>query len=104
MENFKYFKWGYPDSDSLPVYAIYQPLLNCFLAIVDAEYAAWQLKYLLTSRYTTAVIRIDQATNYSKNIIDNSVCQQWTLENTNDIQTFTLYENFTLFICYYVYN
>ena len=99
MKNFKYFRWGYPKVDSDSVYAIYQPLLNCFLTIVDNKEIATQIKYLLTSRYTTAVIRIDQATNYNKNLVDNSICESWTLKNTNDVQTFTLYETEHKIVC-----
>jgi len=99
MKNFKYFQWGYSTDSSGERYAVYQPLLNCFLIVVDTEHIAKQLKYLLSSRYTTAVVRIDRATNYTENLIDNSVCESWTLKNTNDIQTFTLYESQPKTVC-----
>jgi hypothetical protein len=68
-------------------------LLNCFLAITDSEQVAQQVSYLLTSRYPTTVIRIDRASNYKHNLIDNSVCELWTLANKHDISTFRYYEN-----------
>lgn len=78
---FRYFDLGYPDHPALPVYAIYQPTLNCFINIVANVTVAQQLRRVLSSRYQCHVVCLNTADNYSPNLIDNEVCERWTLQD-----------------------
>jgi hypothetical protein len=88
MHKFHYFSYGYPEQPSGPVYALYQPVLECFLLVVNDIDTAQRLKAYAPARYQVTVVRIDQAVNYTPNLIDNEVCEQWTLVNKNDVNLF----------------
>ncbi len=76
---FKYFTLGYPEHPALPVYAIYQPTLNRFINIVASIDIAQQLRRVLSSRYQCYIVCLNTADNYQPNLIDNDVCEHWTL-------------------------
>ena len=86
MQDFKYFTYGYSPDLRNPMYGLYQPVLNCFL-IVFSDYDAVgpQLASILSSRYLLQPIRIDSADNYTHNVIDNEVCENWSISNYNEI-------------------
>lgn len=87
MQNFKYFSYGYsPNPKHSVIYGLYQPVLNCFLIVFpDFESIGMQLTALLSSRYLLQPVRIDTADNYYHNIIDNTVCENWTISNFDTI-------------------
>ncbi len=78
---FRYFNLGYPDHPALPVYAIYQPTLNCFINTVADVTVAQQLRRVLSSRYQCHVVCLNTADNYRPNLVDNDVCEHWTLQD-----------------------
>ena len=87
MQDFKYFTYGYNPDLKKPIYGLYQPVLNCFL-IVFPDYntaVGPQLTAILSSRYLLQPIQLDTANNYTYNIIDNEVCERWTISNPGDI-------------------
>jgi hypothetical protein len=84
IRNFEYFTYGLPEKDSDPVYALYQPVLDRFLIVLDHCDLAKKLSALLLSRYSTYVCCVSAAGNYVHNIIDNQVCDSWTLSNSTD--------------------
>jgi hypothetical protein len=93
MQDFKYFSYGYSSDLRNSLYGLYQPVLNCFL-IVFPDYASVgpQLAAVLSSRYVLQPLQINTASNYAHNIIDNEVCERWTISNLdrispNDIMT-----------------
>ena len=87
----KYFKLGQQQFSGQAVYGLYQQTLDCFLVIDDRLDLLKKLKYLLSSRYTTVIVCISSAENYSPTIIDNVVCDRWTLSNRTD---FSFKDNF----------
>ena len=87
MQDFKYFTYGYNPDLKKPIYGLYQPVLDCFL-IVFPDYntvVGPQLTAILSSRYLLQPIQLDTANNYTYNIIDNEVCERWTISNPGDI-------------------
>jgi len=78
MEKFKYFNYGYSNHPALPTYALYQPVLDCFLITADSPIVANQLRMLLSSRYSLYTVCLNTAENYEHNLIDNTVCENWT--------------------------
>jgi hypothetical protein len=87
MQDFKYFTYGYNPELKNPIYGLYQPVLDCFL-IVFPDYntvVGPQLTAILSSRYLLQPIQLDTANNYTYNIIDNEVCERWTISNPGDI-------------------
>jgi hypothetical protein len=85
MENFKYFDLGYPEYPVLPMYGLYQPIFDCFIAVAPSLPIANKLQSILSSRYTSQVICLNTAENFKYNLMDNGNCQQWTVENKNQI-------------------
>lgn len=69
---------GYPKKLGHPHYALYQPLLNCFLLVTDNKDQAVTVKNLAITRYPLFVVDLSKAKNYQFNLIDNVCCQQWT--------------------------
>ena len=97
MQDFKYFTYGYSPDLKNPIYGFYQPVLNCFL-IVFPDYNAVgpQLAAILSSRYLLQPVQIDTADNYTHNIIDNEICERWTISNQNDISTRSIMTGLTV--------
>jgi len=85
IKNFRYFVYGYPENSSDPLYAVYQPVLNCFLCVTGNLAQAKTLSALLVSRYVTCICLVSTAENYTQNLIDNEVCDAWTLSNCDDV-------------------
>jgi hypothetical protein len=86
MQDFKYFSYGYSSDLRNSLYGLYQPVLNCFL-IVFPDYASVgpQLAAVLSSRYVLQPLQINTASNYTHNIIDNEICERWTISNLDRI-------------------
>lgn len=91
MKNFKYFNYGYSQNPKWPVYALYQPTIDCFLHVVDDLAVANQLRFLLSSRYQIVVCDVSRADNYYPTIIDNEICENWSLTNKGDIKFYHMY-------------
>jgi len=86
MQDFKYFTYGHSPDLRNPTYGLYQPVLNCFLIVFpDYDSIGPQLAAILSSRYLLQPIRIDTADNYTHNIIDNEICERWTISNLDEI-------------------
>jgi hypothetical protein len=89
MQDFKYFTYGYNPDLRNPIYGLYQPVLNCFL-IVFPDYDTIigpQLTAILSSRYLLQPVQLNTADNYTHNIIDNEICENWTISNLSEIPT-----------------
>ena len=86
MQDFKYFTYGYSPDLRNSLYGLYQPVLNCFL-IVFPDYASVgpQLAAILSSRYVLQPVQLNVADNYVHNIIDNEICEHWTISNLDEI-------------------
>lgn len=86
MQDFKYFTYGYSTDLRNPIYGLYQPVLDCFLIVFpDYNSVGLQLAAILSSRYLLQPVQIDTASNYTHNVIDNDICEHWTISNQNDI-------------------
>lgn len=88
MHKFHYFSYGYPEQPGGPVYALYQPVLECFLLVVTDLEIAEKIKAFSSARFQVSIVRIDCASNYKLNLIDNEICQNWKLKNFNDVNLF----------------
>jgi len=85
MKKFKYFTYGYPDHPALPTYALYQPVLDCFLITADSPIIATQLQMLVSSRYSLYTVCLNTAENYTQNLIDNAICENWTFSGRRQL-------------------
>ena len=86
MQNFKYFTYGYSTDLRNSMYGLYQPVLNCFLIVFpDYNSVGLQLAAILSSRYLLQPVQIDTASNYTHNVIDNEICERWTISNLDEI-------------------
>jgi hypothetical protein len=85
---------GYPSKEGCPHFALYQPFLDRFLLITDDKKQSLKIKVLAMPRYPLVVMQIDQAHNYQFNLIDNVVCENWTLvkEKYTDFWNLSDYE------------
>lgn len=86
MYDLKYFDYGLPVHPALPIYGLYQPVLDCFLIVTNTETLINKLKFILSSRYLTHVICLNAADNFHPTLIDNSVCENWTIKDKNQIE------------------
>jgi hypothetical protein len=75
--SFKYFEWGKALAD-VPIYGLYEPVLDKFLIVLDSKEHAELLKYLLSSRYHIFICRLDLANNFKSIGMDNSCCHYWS--------------------------
>jgi hypothetical protein len=65
-------------------YGLYNPISDCFVITSDNNNALTTVAKLFSSRYNLILCRLDLAENFESNLVDNSVCLQWTLENASD--------------------
>lgn len=87
MHDFKYLDLGYPIHPKLPSYGLYHPVFNCFLIVTGNESIAITLRNILSSRYVTHVVCLNTADNYSYNLVDNTNCELWTINQHEDLGT-----------------
>lgn len=86
MQDFKYFTYGYSPDLRNSVYGLYQPVLNCFLIVFpDYHLVGSHLAAILSSRYVLQPVQLDTAANYVHNIIDNEICERWTISNLDEV-------------------
>ena len=85
LENFEYFFYGYPKYKNENIYALYQPVTDCFLLCTSNLHTANNVKILLSSKYSLYTVKLNSASNYQPNIIDNTCCENWTLSNRDEM-------------------
>jgi len=84
LESFRYFFYGCPEVGQPDcIYALYQPVADCFLICTTSWRTANKLKMLLSSRYSLHIVEITKAQNYQHNLIDNTVCENWSFADRN---------------------
>jgi hypothetical protein len=82
MQHFKYYTPGYPEHSVLPVYGLHQHKLDCFLIIAETLSLAIKLRQILSSRYPLTMVCLNTAQNFSPNLVDNEVCENWSYTGT----------------------
>lgn len=94
-ENSEYFSWGIPTDEKKEIFCLYASVLDRFIFITNSRENAIQLGILISSKINTIPIRIDTSKNYSSSLIDNSCCLRWTVEDNQNINTFSPYSQLT---------
>lgn len=85
-----YFDLGYSGEGRL---ALYQPILDRFLIVINNPIIIEEVKLLASSRYTLFTCDLTQAKNYQPNLVDNICCHNWTLSNRHHIKIAEPYRN-----------
>lgn len=80
-----YFRLGLPRDTQSPHLALYQPVLDRFLLVLDNLAVAREVRMLASGRYALHICDLRSARNYTPNLVDNTVCSQWSLSNPQDI-------------------
>ena len=75
---------GYGAHISDHMYGLWEPVLDRFLLVAPDDRMLSQLSILASRRYRTSVIRLDSRRS-DPNLIDNSVCLNWTLKDSSAI-------------------
>ena len=75
----KYFDYGVKTDNSH--YALYQPVFDCFLLTLSDSQQAQEIKTLVSGRYDLFLIDLCRAKNYFPTLIDNSCCENWTIQD-----------------------
>lgn len=78
------FMLGYGLTPLDPMYGLWEPVLDRFLLVSADSDLLGQLSLLASRRYRTSVIRLHSITG-QPNVIDNSVCLNWTLRDSSDL-------------------
>jgi hypothetical protein len=81
MHNDPNFFLGYCPDQSQNLLALYQPVMDRFLFVIQDLELAKEMIYLASSRYGLYPCDITTADNYHHNILDNTCCQNWTMSN-----------------------
>lgn len=64
-----------------PLYALYLPVKNLFIGVHHDIGLLKKLRILLSSKCNTIIIEISSSPEYYHTIIDNSVCENWTISD-----------------------
>src|SRR5210317_1327845 len=75
----KYYNIGVPTVEEPKLYALYCPILDKILLLVNNKEYEIKLCILISSKIHVIPIRIDESTNYSVSLLDNSCCLNWKL-------------------------
>ena len=74
---------GYPIKIGYAHYALYDIALDRFVFVCDGRELGLRVQQLAMSRYHMALIQLDWADNYQHNLIDNTICENWTYQRSN---------------------
>jgi hypothetical protein len=78
------FDYGYANSN----FGLWCPLFDCFLLVGHDQNLLSEVQLLISSKILTIIIELELG-HLNKNIIDNEICSNWTIENT-ELVNFTL--------------
>jgi hypothetical protein len=81
----KWFFYGCADNEFTVTYALYEHTSDCFFLVDTDEKSMKDLAFLFSSRYQLTICQLNTAHNYLPELIDNTVCVNWTLTNKQDI-------------------
>jgi len=84
-ESNPWFIYGLPVDPEAPIYGLYEGMTETFFLVHHDREVLKEVALLFSSRYVLHICRLDVAENYEQNIIDNSVCGNWTISNTKDV-------------------
>ena len=87
MINYKYFFHG---TANPILYGLYSPSAECFLFTCPYLEILESLMFILSSKITLFIIRLDTIENFPTNQIDNNVCTEWTIDNVPQDRTISL--------------
>lgn len=99
MKDSEFFFYGVADikqhgDEHKPLqYALYNPIIDCFVLTSSDLETLHLVSLLFSSRYNLILCRLDQADNFRNNLIDNSICMNWTLSRSNSLN-FTRFPKF----------
>jgi hypothetical protein len=85
LQNFKYFFWGSACKNK-SLYGLFSAVADCFLLVTDDLHTVKQLQTVLSSRYELLIVEISCAENYASDLIDNTVCTQWSFMDRTQIK------------------
>lgn len=91
--NNDWFFYGVSPDKSTPVYGVYEATSDCFFLLHTNLEVLKKIAFLFSNRFTLHICRIDCAKNYYPKLLDNSVCNSWTLLNKADFPI-TRFPNF----------
>ena len=83
--NKQWFFYGCANDAFTPTYALYEHVSDCFFLVDTDEKSIKELAVLFSSRYQLSVCQLNTAHNYLPELMDNTVCVDWTLTNKHDI-------------------
>lgn len=79
------FVWGLGQDTTSPLYALYLPIKDRFIVVHHNLEVLTDLWYLLSSKCNTILVNISSANEYHHTLIDNTICENWTIKNRNKI-------------------
>jgi hypothetical protein len=71
--------WGYPPDKNQSYYGLWCPVFNCFVFTHYNANLLQRIRWILTSKILTVIIKFEDHVA-EQNLIDNTCCQNWTLE------------------------
>lgn len=80
----KWFMYGLPEDQNAPLYGLYNSITESIFLVHYNPKTIRELAILFSSRLALNVCRIDIASNYELNIVDNEVCVNWGVKNTKN--------------------
>ena len=81
------FDYGIPKNHGSCHIGLYQPRLNRFLLTVTNIQHAQDIALIAAGRYPLFMVDLVTASNYSKNLIDNTCCENWSLPGQQIVPT-----------------
>lgn len=81
----KLFFWGYPGNSTEPHLGLWEPVANRFLLTLSSTKKARVIKMIASARYNLLVCDLRSADNYQENLLDNTCCESWTVNNKKAI-------------------
>lgn len=84
-----WFFYGSPAAVSQPKFtqsALYSPVLDRFIVVFDDQDILRKISLCWSNRCQLVLCELAEASNFATNLIDNSVCLDWTMADTNQLK------------------
>jgi len=85
MTTISFDGYGLPPEENDTVYGLYSPATDCFVGVEYNLRVATHITYLMSSKIFLFLVNLNSAKNYKLNLIDNTVCENWTISDIDKI-------------------
>ena len=90
FENLPGFEYGHPPEYQTPWYGLWTPVLDCFVYVSFDLELIRKIQLLTTNKIPLTIVKLS-ADLYKSNTIDNTCCENWTIDDLETVDFHDFY-------------